>query len=169
MNFNCWYLFVLLEYIYFFMKNQYIYSYFYLLGILINILFNYLLKYIFLIPKPFIDTSLFHLKLIQNNYSWDELGFPSLFSTLAFYSFIYFYLIYSNSWINIVFVFFIIIGLFYFYKIKQHSIFQIFVGSIIGISSSFLFIFLSKYFLKGELKHNNKHELIINTDITPHI
>lgn len=169
MTYNYLYLFVLIEYIYLCMKKQYIYSFFYLLGILINILFNYLLKYIFLIPKPFIDTSLFHLKIIQNKYSWEELGLPSLFSTLVCYSFIYFYLIYSDSWINILFVFFILLGLYYFYFIKEHSIFQILLGSIIGICFSFLFIFFSKYFLKGELKNNNKHELILNTGIIPHI
>jgi membrane-associated phospholipid phosphatase len=143
------------------MKKQPIYSFFYLLGILINILFNYLLKYIFLIPKPFIDIHLFHLKIIQNNYSWEELGMPSLFSTLLFYSFVYFYLIYPSSWINILFLFFIICGLYFFYKIKQHSFLQIFLGSIIGILFSFLFIFFSKYFLKGELKENKQHELIL--------
>ena len=107
-------------------------------------------------------------KIIQNNYSWEELGLPSLFSTLLFYSFFYFYLIYSYSWINILFLFFIIIGLYFFYKIKQHSFLQICLGCIIGICFSFLFIFFSKYFLKGELKENNKCELF-NTDITLHI
>jgi len=161
MNYNYWYLFILVEYIYFVMKKQYIYSFFYLLGILINILLNYLLKYIFLIPKPFIDISLFHLKVIQNNYSWEELGMPSLFSTLVFYSFVYFYLIYPFSWINIFFLFFITSGLCFFYLIKQHSFLQLLLGSIIGISISFLFVFFSKQFLKGELKENNKHELIL--------
>jgi len=161
MTYNYLYLFVLLEYIYLCMKNQYTYSFFYLLGILINILFNYLLKYIFIIPKPYIDTSLFHLKIIQNNYSWEELGMPSLFSTLSFYSFLYFYFIYPSSWINILFLFFITCGLYFFYKIKQHSFLQIFLGCIIGIGFSFLFVFFSKYFLKGELKENKEHELIL--------
>jgi len=131
------------------------------LGILINIFFNYLLKYIFLLPKPFIELSLFHLKIIQNNYSWDELGMPSLFSTLLFYSFFYFYLIYSDSWINILFLFFIFIGLSFFYWIKQHSLLQILLGCILGIVFGFLFVFLSKYYLKGEMKENKKHELIL--------
>ena len=161
MTYNYLYIFVLIEYIYLCMKKQYIYSFFYLLGILINILFNYLLKYIFLIPKPFIDTSLFHLKIIQNNYSCDELGMPSLFSTLVFYSFIFFYFIYPFSWINILFLFYITGGLYFFYKIKQHSFLQIFLGCIIGIGFSFLFIYFSKYFLKGELKENKEHELIL--------
>lgn len=168
MNYNYLYSFILLEYIYFFMKKQYIYSFFYLLGILINIIFNYLLKYLFLTPKPFIDISLFHLKIIQNNYSWEELGMPSLFSTLLFYSFVYFYLIYPYSWINVLFLFFITFGLYFFYKIKQHSFLQLLLGSIIGICFSFLFIFFSKYFLKGELKETKKYELF-NIDITPHI
>jgi hypothetical protein len=101
------------------------------------------------------------LKVIQNNYSWDELGMPSLFSTLVFYSFVYFYLIYPSSWINIFFLFFIISGLTYFYIIKQHSFLQLLLGCIIGIGFSFLFIFFSKQFLKGELKENKKHELIL--------
>ena len=161
MSYNYLYIYIIFEYLYFVMKKQYIYSCFYLLGILINILFNYLLKYIFLIPKPYIDINIFHLKIIQNNYKLEELGMPSLYFTLLFYSFTYFYLIYYTSWINYIFILFLIYVIFIFFAVKQASILQILFGSIIGICFAFLFIFYSKYFLKGKVKENKKHELIL--------
>ena len=158
---NYIYFYIIIEFIFLIIKNQYIYSLFYMLGIFINILFNYLLKYILLIPKPNIDSSIFNLKLIQNNFSYDELGMPSLFSTLLIYSFVYFYIIYSNWWINILFLLFISIMYYYFYIIKQATILQLLVGFVIGIGTGILFIKLSKNYLKGEEKENNKNELIL--------
>ena len=143
------------------MKKKYKYGIFYIIGVLFNVILNYFIKFFILLPKPNIDYYIFRMKVIQENYSIFELGMPSLFSTLIFYSFGYFYFLYPSSWILIIYTCFLFYTLYLFYINKQFTLFQMFVGFIIGIITSFLSYYFCKKLLKGELTENKKNELII--------
>jgi len=158
---NKYYLFIIFEFLYFVMKKKYKYAMFYIIGILFNFIFNYFIKFFILLPKPNIDYYIFRMKIIQENYSIFELGMPSLFSTIIFYSIGFFYFLYPSSWILIFFTCFIFYTLYLFFINKQFTLFQMFIGFIIGIITSFLSYFFCNKLIKGELKENNKHELIL--------
>ena len=158
---NKYYIFIIIELLYFFMKKKYKYGIFYIIGVLFNVILNYFIKFFILLPKPNIDYYIFRMKVIQENYSIFELGMPSLFSTLIFYSFGYFYFLYPSSWILIIYTCFLFYTLYLFYINKQFTLFQMFVGFIIGIITSFLSYYFCKKLLKGELTENKKNELII--------
>lgn len=158
---NKYYIFIIIELLYFFMKKKYKYGIFYIIGILFNVILNYFIKFFILLPKPNIDYYIFRMKVIQENYSIFELGMPSLFSTLIFYSFGYFYFLYPSSWILIIYTCFLFYTLYLFYINKQFTLFQMFVGFIIGIITSFLSYYFCKKLLKGELTENKKNELMI--------
>ena len=143
------------------MKKKYKYGIFYIIGILFNVILNYFIKFFILLPKPNIDYYIFRMKVIQENYSIFELGMPSLFSTLIFYSFGYFYFLYPSSWILVIYTCFLFYTLYLFYINKQFTLFQMFVGFIIGIITSFLSYYFCKKLLKGELTENKKNELMI--------
>jgi hypothetical protein len=157
-----YWLFLLIEYIYFVVKNKYIYANVYLLGILFNSLFIFLLKHVVLSPKPFIDSYLFHIEYTQNKQVMtNQLGMPSLKTSLFFYSLFFFYFVFSFSYLLLFIGIFYLIICCYYWKEKQNSFLQLFVGSIIGISFSFFFFYLGNTYLIGELKNNNLHELWI--------
>jgi len=158
---NKYYIFIIIELLYFFMKKKYKYGIFYIIGILFNVILNYFIKFFILLPKPNIDYYIFRMKVIQENYSIFELGMPSLFSTLIFYSFGYFYFLYPSSWILVIYTCFLFYTLYLFYINKQFTLFQMFVGFIIGIITSFLSYYFCKKLLKGELTENKKNELMI--------
>jgi hypothetical protein len=143
------------------MKKKYKYGIFYIIGILFNVILNYFIKFFILLPKPNIEYYIFRMKVIQENYSIFELGMPSLFSTLIFYSFGYFYFLYPSSWILIIYTCFLFYTLYLFYINKQFTVFQMFVGFIIGITTSFLSYYFCKKLIKGELTENKKNELMI--------
>lgn len=150
-----------LEFIYFLMKRQYVYSYFYLLGCFINILLVVFLQFLLLIPKPKVDIHLFHMKIIQDNFSWEELGMPSLFVSILFYSLFYLFFFYPTSFVFLFFFIFVFCFCCYFYWIKEHSLFQCFVGGIIGLLFAYFFYFIAKEKRKGEIKENKMNELIL--------
>ena len=144
------------------MKKKYKYGLFYILGLLFNLLLNFFIKLFVFLPKPYLDTYVFHMKIIQENYSMFELGMPSLFSTILFYSFGYFYFLYPYSWGILFFFYFIIYTLYLFYMKKEFTLLQMFVGIIIGCVTSYLTYFFCKTKIKGQINENKKHELIIS-------
>ena len=158
-----YWLFIFIEYIYFIVKNKYIYGNVYLLGILFNCLFIFLLKHLVLLPKPFVDSYLFHIEYTQDKeIMTNQLGMPSLKTSLFFYSLFFFYFVFSFSYL-LFFIGLIYLGICcYYWKTKRNSFPQLFIGSIIGIGFSFLFFYLGNTYLIGKLKINNHNELLIN-------
>jgi len=162
---NSYYFFIIFVILYFFMKKKYKYGLFYICGLLFNFLLNFFIKLFVLLPKPYLDTYVFHMKIIQENYSMFELGMPSLFSTLLFYSFGYFYFLFPRSWILNFFGCYLFFTLYLFYMRKQFTLLQMIVGIVIGFVTSYFTYYFCKKEIKGEINENKKHELIISPQI----
>ena len=144
------------------LKNKKYYFIFYLLGIILNMFLNQLLKYLIKQPRPYIDQKTFELamKHMKNtNYfnliSYDAvLGMPSGHSQGVFFITAFMYFVFKNQYPNLI-TFYLLISIITIIQrvyYKFHTVNQIIVGGLIGISFAYLMYYLASKKQKGTLK-----------------
>jgi membrane-associated phospholipid phosphatase len=148
------------------LRNKKTYFIFYLIGYIFNILLNQVLKICFKQPRPSIDSKTFDLALKQmkkvNSYanliSYDAvLGMPSGHTQGVFYStaFVFFVLSQKNPISNLILFFYLSVVLITILQrvyYRFHTVAQIIVGAIIGITYAYIIYLLANKHIKGSLK-----------------
>lgn len=124
---------------------------YYVIGFGLNMLLNLLLKGIIQQPRPSEDKQL--INIAKNNgkrISYDVYGMPSGHAQLCFYSLCFVYLVFHNwKWFLIYFLI-SLTTLFQRVKYKNHTVFQVLVGSIIGAIFSYFIFYISKRNIGGK-------------------
>jgi membrane-associated phospholipid phosphatase len=143
----------------FFLWNKENLLFYYILGTFVNIILNLIIKGLVQQPRPLEDEKLFKLALQNGNrfvfkdgIPFDIFGMPSGHAQYSLFSTMFIYL--SLRRLNILYIYAIIsiITLIQRVVYKYHTIFQIFVGSIIGIWMSYIFYILSQQKIKGKIR-----------------
>jgi len=112
----------------------------------LNMIINIILKGIFQQPRPNEDDRLFNLELLniqrsktkEHTISYERYGMPSGHAQLAFFSTFYIYFALKDNIWTIIYSLLSIFTLYQRVSYNYHTIFQVIIGSIIGMMCSFL-------------------------------
>ena len=128
--------------------------FFYCLGFLINSLLNIFLKLAIKQPRPSENERLFYLKLNNGyNIEFNKYGMPSGHAQSVLYSLVFIY--FASNYNKKITLLYLLISLITCYQREEymyHTIFQVFIGIIIGLLVGYLFYMLSKHKIKGIMK-----------------
>jgi len=130
--------------------------YYYIIGLLLNLILNIILKLTFKQPRPRDNEDLFKLALnYVNKYNqtlpFDVYGMPSGHAQSVFYSTIFIHLMLQNSKITIIYLLISIITIFQRVEELHHTIFQVIIGSFIGMIVGYFIFHLYKLKMTGNL------------------
>jgi len=138
----------------FLLRNLKYYLFFYIFGFGLNNLLNITLKLLIREPRPRDDTKF--LEFIGNRVGYDKYGMPSGHAQNCFYSLIYITLVLNQPMITLLYVGISFICIVQRYEYKNHTLTQLFAGSIVGILFAYLIYFFSGKYILG--KANNKKD-----------
>lgn len=129
-------------------KNYLIY---YIIGYGFNILLNLILKGIIREPRPSEDIKLINIS--QNNgkhISFDKFGMPSGHAQRCFFTIAFIYLVFKNIPLTIFYILISLIPLHQRVKYKNHTVFQVIIGTLVGAFVGVLVYFLTKKNVGGK-------------------
>jgi membrane-associated phospholipid phosphatase len=134
--------------------------FYYIIGVFINELLNLFLKGLFLDPRPTYDKKLFNLaikngkRFIFKNgiITYDICGMPSGHTQSVFFSTIFIYLSLKNTRIALSYLIISLITMYQRIETKQHTLFQVIVGGIVGGLFALFMFYLAKNNIKGIIK-----------------
>ncbi len=130
--------------------------YYYIIGFVLNLLLNIILKLTFKQSRPKDDEDLFKLALNhmnRHNYilPFNVYGMPSGHAQSVFYSTIFIHLMLHNTKITILYLLISIITIFQRVEELHHTIFQVIIGSFIGIIVGYFIFYIYKQKMAGNL------------------
>jgi membrane-associated phospholipid phosphatase len=138
----------------FLLRNLKYYLFFYILGFGLNNLLNIALKLLIREPRPRDDTQF--LEFIGNRVGYDKYGMPSGHAQNCFFSLVYITLVLNQPMITLFYIGISFICIVQRYEYKNHTLIQLFAGSIVGILFAYLIYFFSGKYILG--KANNKND-----------
>lgn len=131
--------------------------YYYIVGYFLSIILNIVLKGIFKQPRPMYDKDIFNVAL---NYTkkhnfilpYDIYGMPSGYAQSVFYSTAFIYLMFKNIKITIFYLIISLITIFQRVEELWHTVFQVIIGSLIGIFFGYFIFYMYQQKMMGNLK-----------------
>ena len=133
----------------FLLRNLKYYLFFYILGFGLNNLLNIALKLLIKEPRPQDDTKF--IELLGNRVGHDKYGMPSGHAQNCFFSLVYITLALNQPTITLFYIGMSFICIIQRYEYKNHTLIQLFVGSIVGILFAYLIYFFSGKFILGKV------------------
>lgn len=125
----------------------------YLVGFVFNIILNCFLKGLIQQPRPAEDKRLFNLEVIHGErISYDRYGMPSSHTQLVFYSTAFIHFVLRDNKTTAVYLLVSLITAYQRIKNKNHTFFQVLVGSITGLFMGYSLYYYGKSLLKGILR-----------------
>ena len=133
----------------FLLRNLKYYLFFYILGFSLNNLLNISLKLLIKEPRPQDDTKF--IELLGNRVGHDKYGMPSGHAQNCFFSLVYITLALNQPTITLFYIGMSFICIIQRYEYKNHTLIQLFFGSIVGILFAYLIYFFSGKFILGKV------------------
>jgi membrane-associated phospholipid phosphatase len=148
--------FILFVFSIIFLKTKPNALYYYVVGFIINFILNIFLKGTIQQPRPKYDDDLFkltlnYLKKHESIVPFDIYGMPSGHAQSVIYSTLFVYLVLKNTKITLFFVLISLITLIQRVEGLYHTIFQVIVGSFVGILVAYLFFCMYEQKMAGNL------------------
>jgi membrane-associated phospholipid phosphatase len=131
--------------------NKQNYLFFYIIGTGFNTILNLFLKYIIKQPRPSNNYSKLFDIAHKNGYfySIDKYGMPSGHAQNLGFSCGFMYMFIKNNYLLWIYILISCITLFLRFYSKKHSIFQLFIGYLIGVMIGIIFYYLANHYTKG--------------------
>ena len=131
--------------------------YYYIVGYVLSMLFNLILKGILKQPRPIYDQDLFKVALNYNKkhnfmIPYNLYGMPSGHAQSVFYSTIFIYLMFKNSKITLFYLIISLITLFQRVEGLWHTVFQVIIGSFVGLIFGYFIFYMYQQKMMGSLK-----------------
>lgn len=133
----------------FLLRNLKYYLFFYILGFSLNNLLNVSLKLLIKEPRPQDDTKF--IELLGNRVGHDKYGMPSGHAQNCFFSLVFITLALNQPMITLFYVCISFISLVQRYEYNNHTLIQLFAGSIVGILFAYLIYFFSGKYILGKV------------------
>jgi membrane-associated phospholipid phosphatase len=143
----------------FLLRNLKYYLFFYILGFGLNNILNAGLKLLIREPRPRDDTKF--IELIGNRVGHDKYGMPSGHAQNCFFSLVYITLVLNQPMITLFFIGMSFISVVQRYEYKNHTLIQLFIGSIVGTLFAYLIYFFSGKFILGKLNYKKDDGFIL--------
>jgi hypothetical protein len=130
--------------------------YYYIIGFVLNLLLNIILKLTFQQSRPKDNEDLFKLALNhanRHNYilPFNVYGMPSGHAQSVFYPTVFIHLMLQNSKITILYLLISIITIFQRVEELHHTIFQVIIGSFVGMIIGYFVFYMHKQKMAGNL------------------
>jgi undecaprenyl-diphosphatase len=136
-----------------FLRNKLTYLSLFTYGFIFNNIINIILKLTIKEPRPTDDQKIIELAVINNvRVGFDKYGMPSGHAQNCGFVFAFLTLSLTNYYISSIVLFISVISMLQRYLYKNHTIFQLVVGFIIGLIIGYLFYFISCKKLSGNIK-----------------
>lgn len=132
---------------------------FYLLGFGLNNILNIVLKLLIQEPRPSDDTKF--LEFIGHRLGYDKYGMPSGHAQNCFFSLVYITLTLNQPTITLFYICISFISLVQRYEYKNHTLTQLFVGSVVGIVFAYLIYFFSGKYILGKVNRKKDDGFIL--------
>ena len=137
-------------------KNNF--QFYYILFCFFNSILNIILKRFFQQPRPSIDEKLFFIILKKNDsfvrrdgYPYDIFGMPSGHSQSVIYSTVFNFLVFRNFFIILPFLLISLITMIQRIVYNHHTLFQVIIGSFIGIIVAYIAFYFAKTKILGKI------------------
>lgn len=151
--------FILLFYSLFLLWNKHNLFFYYCIGYFINAILNLVIKGILQQPRPSEDPKLFNLALkhgkrfiFKDYIPHDIFGMPSGHTQACFFSTIFIYLSLHNTKILYIYLLITCITMVQRVAYDYHTVFQVFVGAIVGILFAYFMFYLAQQKMKGKIR-----------------
>jgi membrane-associated phospholipid phosphatase len=143
----------------FLLRNLKYHFIFYIFGFGLNNLLNVILKLLIREPRPSGDTKF--IELMGNRVGHDKYGMPSGHAQNCFFSLVYITLALNQPSITLFYSGMSFISIIQRYEYKNHTLIQLFIGSIVGTLFAYLIYFFSGKFILGKLNHKKDDGFIL--------
>lgn len=143
----------------FLLRNLKYHLLFYILGFGLNNGLNIILKLLIREPRPGDDTKF--IELLGNRVRHDKYGMPSRHAQNCFFSLAYITLILNQPSITLFYVCLSFICLVQRYEYKNHTLIQLFIGSIVGSLFAYLIYFFSGKYILGKINYKKDDGFIL--------
>lgn len=143
----------------FLLRNLKNYLFFYILGFGLNNLLNIVLKLLIKEPRPKDDKKF--LEFIGNRIGYDKYGMPSGHAQNCFFSLVYVTLVLNQPLITLFYVGISFICIVQRYEYKNHTLIQLFAGSIVGMLFAYLIYFFSGKYILGKINGKKDDDAFI--------
>lgn len=149
----------------FLLRNKEVYFHYYVIASFFNILLNHFLKLLIQEPRPSVDKKTFDLALkhmksthYRNAISYDVFGMPSGHTQSVLFSSTFVYLVLKQETWTTFFLYAVIslVTMMQRIQYKFHTLGQVLVGGIIGITLAYLVYYLATQKGKGVLKEKEE-------------
>ncbi len=132
--------------------------FYYIIFNFLSIIINLIIKGIIQEPRPSIDKKTFN-SLIKNKEKYYQknglpfniFGMPSGHAQGVFYSTVFIYLVFNNIKLTLFYLFISLLTLFQRVFYNHHTVLQVIVGSLVGLSLGILAIKIARTKIKGKL------------------
>ena len=125
----------------------------YIIGSILNTALNGILKDIIKQPRPTEDIRIFNAsKMLDKRFGYDRYGMPSGHAQSVFFSTVYIYFALDNKYISLIYLAISLITMYQRVKYKNHTIFQVIVGAIVGSFVGYLFYLFAIQKITGKQK-----------------
>ena len=133
--------------------NKKIYLTYYIIGSILNFILNLLLKGIIQDPRPNQDKKLFEI-LHKNNQriGSDKYGMPSGHAQSVAFSLIFIYLVTHNPILVNIYLVITVLTIYQRNKYNNHTIGQLVIGIITGLSFGYLCCYISNKYIVGKIR-----------------
>jgi membrane-associated phospholipid phosphatase len=136
----------------FILQNKIIYLHVFIVGLILNNILNVILKYSIKDPRPSKDSRIIEIAVANGKrFGPDEYGMPSGHIQNCGYCLSFITLVCKNAFITGLYLVITFLAMYQRYKYFNHTILQIIVGFIIGLSFGYLVYFVGNKTLKGNL------------------
>jgi membrane-associated phospholipid phosphatase len=136
-----------------FLLNKKTYLAYYIVGTILNIGLNIILKQLIKDPRPNQDKKLFEIMLKNGErINADKYGMPSGHAQGVGFSLIFIYLVTQNAVLTNIYLIISILTVYQRYKYNNHTISQLVIGLLTGLSFGYLCYYLCKKNIIGKIK-----------------
>jgi membrane-associated phospholipid phosphatase len=135
------------------LQNKKYYFKAYIIGYGLNILLNSILKYAIKEPRPSKDMRIFEIAIAnEKRIGFDKYGMPSGHAQTCGYSLVYITMVLNNSYITGLYLIITLISLYQRYKYFNHTILQLIIGLIVGMTFGYITYCAGNKYIKGNFK-----------------
>lgn len=135
------------------LRNSCKYLKYFLYGYIGTNIFNVILKAIIKEPRPSKDIKILELA-IKNGHrlSFDKYGMPSGHAQICGFCLAFILLVFNDPYLTMVYTIITMITLYQRYQYNNHTIMQLIIGFIIGISTGVFVYYVGNNSIKGKIK-----------------
>lgn len=137
----------------FLLRNMKIFLQFYIIGNILNNVLNILLKIIIKEPRPSGDKKTIEIGVKNGaRIGFDKFGMPSGHAQNCGYNLAFITFVLNNPFITLLYTLISIISLLQRYLNKNHTIFQLVIGTLIGLGFGYMTYWMGNKNLTGDIK-----------------